>query len=33
MIEREQLFTSLSAARRYVERQNLRPMLMLGKQV
>lgn len=29
-IERQQIFSSLSAARRYVERQGLRPMLMLG---
>ncbi|KAI6187018.1 Valyl-tRNA synthetase [Aphelenchoides besseyi] len=28
-LDRNQLFTSLSAARRYVERLNLRPMLML----
>ncbi|KAI6190548.1 hypothetical protein M3Y97_00130000 [Aphelenchoides bicaudatus] len=28
-IERHQIFTSLSAARRYIEREGLRPMLML----
>lgn len=32
MIEKSQIFTSLTAARRYIEAQKLRPMLLLEEE-